>query len=87
MPDSAASDFVFRVEGVRLSAADRERISQAISAAVSGEMARIAKPADLGIIRPFPWPGGIWIRAIRDLAVFDRVAQLGKAKPTVNFGG
>ncbi len=82
------TDFVFRVEGIKLSAKDKERISQAISSAVSEEMLRLAKPAeDLAIIRPFPWPGGIWIRAIRDLRVFDRVAELARLKPRVGIGG
>jgi hypothetical protein len=91
MPDNKqpiGTDFVFRVEGIKLSVKDQERISQAISAAVSGEMLKLAKPAnDLAIIRPFPWPGGIWIKGIRDLKVFDRVATLAKMKPKVGLGG
>jgi len=91
MPDNRqpiGTDFVFRVEGIKLSARDQERISQAISAAVSGEMLKLAKPAnDPAIIRPLLWPGGIWIKVIRDLKVFDRVAALANMKPKVGLGG
>ena len=90
MPDNKpiGTDFVFRVEGVKLSAKDQERISQAISAAVGEEMLKLAKSADPpAIVRPLQWPGGIWIRAIRDLKVFDRVAELAKIKPRVGLGG
>jgi hypothetical protein len=82
------TDFVFRVEGIKLSAKDQERISQAISAAVGEEMLKMAKPTDdVAIIRPFPWPGGIWIKGIRDLKVFDRIATLARMKPKVGLGG
>ena len=52
MPDNKqpiGTDFVFRVEGIKLSAKDQERISQAISAAVSWEMLKLAKPANCSI--------------------------------------
>lgn len=82
-----AINFVFRVEGVKLSAQDQARISQAISGAVSAELLKLDKPAEPPIIiKPFPWPGGIWIRALRDVGVFDRVKRLGKEKVNVTIG-
>jgi hypothetical protein len=76
-----ATNFVFRVEGLKLSAQDQQRISQAIAGAVNGELLKLHKPAEPPIIiKPFPWPGGIWIRALRDVGVFDRVKRLGREK-------
>ena len=83
-----ATNFVFRVEGLKLSSADQDRISQAIAGAVSGELLKIHRPADPPIIvKPFPWPGGIWIKALQDGGLFDKVKGLGKLTPDVNFRG
>ena len=83
-----ATDFVFRVEGLRLSTADQDRISQAIAGAVSNELLKIHKPVDPPIIvKPFPWPGGIWIKVLQDAGLFDRVKTIGKQAPNVTFGG
>lgn len=82
-----ATNFVFRVEGLKLSAQDQQRISQAITGAVNAELVKLNKIADPPIIlKPFPWPGGIWIRALQDVGVFDRVKRLGKEKVNVTIG-
>lgn len=83
-----ATDFVFRVEGLKLSSADQDRISQAIAGAVSAELLKLNRLADPPIIiKPFPWPGGIWIRALQDVGIFNRVRQLAKSKVNVSIGG
>lgn len=82
-----ATDFVFRVEGLRLSAADQERISKAIAGAVNDELLKIHKPVDPPIIiKPFPWPGGIWIKTLVENGLFDKVKQFSKTKPIVKYG-
>ncbi|HZM90935.1 MAG TPA: hypothetical protein VFF31_30725 [Blastocatellia bacterium] len=83
-----ATNFVFRVEGLKLSAQDQQRISQAIAGAVGAELVKLHKPVDPPmIVKPFPWPGGIWIRALKDVGVFDRVKRLGAEKVNVQIGG
>ena len=83
-----ATNFVFRVEGLKLSSQDQQRISQAITGAVNAELVKLNKPADPPIIlKPFPWPGGIWIRALQDVGAFDRVKRLGREKVNVTIGG
>ena len=75
------------MEGPKLSSQDQQRISQAIAGAVNAELVRMDRATDPPIIlKPFPWPGGIWIRALRDVGVFDRVKQLGKEKINVTIG-
>jgi hypothetical protein len=85
MPDKNATDFVFRVEGIKLSDQDQERISQAITTAVQTELLRALKPdSTAAIFRPIKWPGGIWIKGLN----FDaRLADLRKVTAKVNFGG
>ena len=81
------TDFVFRVEGLKLSTADQDRISQAIAGAVSSELLKLHRPVDPPIIvKPFPWPGGIWIKALQDVGIFDRVKGLGREKVNVTIG-
>ena len=81
-----ATNFVFRVEGLKLSAQDQLRISQTITGAVNAELVKLNKTADPPIIlKPFPWPGGIWIR-MKDIEAFDRVKRLGKEKVNVTIG-
>ncbi|MBS1786886.1 MAG: hypothetical protein JST85_04155 [Acidobacteria bacterium] len=83
-----ATDFVFRVEGLRLSSADQDRISQAITGAVNAELLKIHKPADPPIIvKPFPWPGGIWIKTLDAVSAFERAKQFVRAKVNVTIGG
>jgi len=82
-----ATNFVFRVEGLKLSSADQDRISQAIAGAVSAELLKLNRPADPPIIvKPFPWPGGIWIKALQEGGLFDRVRGLGREKVNVTIG-
>ena len=82
-----ATNFVFRVEGLKLTAQDQQRISQAIAGAVNAELVKLNRTADPPIIlKPFPWPGGILIRALRDVGVFDRVKRLGKETVNVTIG-
>ena len=82
-----ATNFVFRVEGLKLSSADQDRISQAIAGAVSSELLKLNRPVDPPIIvKPFPWPGGIWIKTLSEAGVFDRVKQLGREKVNVTIG-
>ncbi|MGE0885248.1 MAG: hypothetical protein AB7P14_17015 [Blastocatellales bacterium] len=91
MPSKAqdtATNFVFRVEGLRLSSADQERISQAIAGAVNAELLKVHKLADPPIIiKPFPWPGGIWIKALEEGGLFNKIKQFAKSKVDVAFRG
>ncbi|HQR36236.1 MAG TPA: hypothetical protein PLK30_26160 [Blastocatellia bacterium] len=83
-----ATNFVFRVEGLRLSTADQERISQAIAGAVNAELLKVHKLADPPIIiKPFPWPGGIWIKVLEEGGLFNKVKQLAKSKVDVAIRG
>ncbi len=83
-----ATNFVFRVEGLRLTSADQERISQAIAGAVNAELLKAHKLADPPIIiKPFPWPGGIWIKTLEAAVAFEKAQKLAKSKINVNFGG
>ena len=82
------TDFVFRVDGLKLSSADEERISQAIAGAVNTELLKVHKPADPPIIiKPFPWPGGIWIKTLEEGGLFNKVKQLAKSKVNVSIEG
>lgn len=83
-----ATDFVFRVEGLKLSSADQDRISQAIAGAVNAELLKMHKPADPPIIiKPFPWPGGIWIKNLDAIAAIEKAKQFLRTKVNVTFGG
>lgn len=83
-----ATNFVFRVEGLRLSSADQERISQAIAGAVSAELLKAHKLPDPPIIiKPFPWPGGIWIKVLNEAGLFSKVKELARSKVNVTIGG
>ena len=53
-------DFVFRVEGLRLSASDQSRIAGAVRSAVAGELARAGKSGPAVHVLPAEWAGGIW---------------------------
>lgn len=82
-----ATNFVFRVEGLKLSAQDQQRISQAIAGAVNGELLKLNRTTDPPIVlKPFPWPGGIWMRVRRDAGLFNRVKQLSKETVNVTIG-
>jgi hypothetical protein len=83
-----STDFVFRVDGLKLSAADQERISQAIAGAVNTELLKVHRAVDPPIIiKPFPWPGGIWIKALEEGGLFNKVKQLAKSKVNVTIEG
>ncbi len=84
----SATNFVFRVEGLRLTSADQERISQAIAGAVNAELLKAHKLADPPIIiKPFPWPGGIWIKALSEVGIFNKIKELSRSKVNVSIGG
>jgi hypothetical protein len=53
-------DFVFRVEGLKLSAADQARIGGAVRAAVEGELAKTRKSGAAVHVIPEEWRGGYW---------------------------
>lgn len=87
-PQTNSTDFVFRVEGLKLSAADQQRISAAIGSAVQAELGRAPQRTGTpGIFFPIQWPGGIWILIARGSNIGERVRQIETQVPRVSLEG
>jgi hypothetical protein len=69
-------DFVFRVEGLRLSTADQARIAGAVRAAVEGELARNRKSGAAVHVHPEEWKGGMWAVLTRGVDALKRTQEL-----------